>query len=69
MKKKLTTTIIIALILFQFVPIKDLITFPTNNNPTISQTPFIPPDDAEIDFWETPDINFSIQYKVDEVLS
>jgi len=69
MKKKLTTTIIIALILFQFIPFKDFIPIPTSNfNPMIGQNPFIPPDDAEIDFWETPYINFSIQYEVDEVL-
>ena len=59
MKKQIVPTILIALILFQFVPIKDFIPLtannlnPTNNlDPTISQTPpFVPPDDAEIDFY------------------
>jgi len=76
MKKQIVPTILIALILFQFVPIKDFIPLtannlnPTNNlDPTISQTPpFVPPDDAEIDFWKNPYIHFSIQYKSDEVL-
>ncbi|MFX1298879.1 MAG: hypothetical protein ACFFD2_28970, partial [Promethearchaeota archaeon] len=69
MRKKLTTVIVISLILFQFIPVKDFFPFPTDNfNPNFSQTPFIPPEDLEQDFWKTPNIHFSIQYKVDKVL-
>ncbi len=69
MKKQLSTTILIALILFQFVPIKDFIPIPTSSfNPNTSQTPFIPPDDLEKEFWRTPNIHFSIQYEADKVL-
>jgi hypothetical protein len=68
MKRKLTTAILISLILFQFTPVKDFITIPTSNFKPNTSSPFIPPDDLEMVFWKTPNINFSIQYEVDEVL-